>query len=184
MRTTFSIFMCSLLIFFVGCSSSTKVHFDYDRNEDFSQFRTYNFIPLPEALTSEVNPMVIRRIEEAIALALGDKGFNRTDASPDFLIAIHLESKDKFDVQNWGYTYAPYDIYWRGSGYWGSGGISVHQYQEGTLIIDVVKTADKELVWRGVGTKALSPNPTPKTIDRNVNLVVSKIMQSFPPTKR
>ncbi len=176
--------MCSLLIFFVGCSSSTKVHFDYDRNEDFSQFRTYNFIPLPEALTSEVNPMVIRRIEEAIALALGDKGFNRTDASPDFLVAIHLESKDKFDVQNWGYTYAPYDIYWRGSGYWGSGGISVHQYQEGTLIIDVVKTADKELVWRGVGTKALSPNPTPKTIDRNVNLVVSKIMQSFPPTKR
>jgi hypothetical protein len=57
----------------------------------------------------------------------------------------------------------------------------VQQYQQGTLIIDVVKTADKELVWRGVGTKALSPNPTPKTIDRNVNLVVSKIMQSFPP---
>jgi hypothetical protein len=117
MRTTFSIFLWCLLIFFVSCSSSTKVHFDYDRQEDFSQFRTYNFIPVPEALSTEVNSMVIRRIEEAIALALGDKGFNRTEASPDFLIAIHLESKDKFDVQNWGYTYAPYDLYYRGSGY-------------------------------------------------------------------
>ena len=181
MRTTFSIFICSLLIFFVSCSSSIKVHFDYDRQEDFSQFRTYNFIPVPEALSTEVNAMAIIRIEEAIALTLGDKGFNRTEASPDFLVAIHLESKDKFNVQNWGYSYAPYDLYYRGSGYWGSGGITVQQYQQGTLIIDVVKTADKELVWRGVGTKALSPNPTPKTMDRNVNLVVSKIMHSFPP---
>lgn len=180
MKTKFSIFLLSFLIFCISCSS-TKVHFDYDRQEDFSQFRTYKFIPVPEELSADVNPMVIRRIEEAIALALGDKGFNRTEASPDFLVAIHLESKDKFNVQNWGYTYAPYDLYYRGAGYWGSGGITVQQYQQGTLIIDVVKTADRELVWRGVGTKALSPNPTPKTIDRNVNLVVSKIMQSFPP---
>jgi hypothetical protein len=180
MRTTFSTLICFLLLLSVSCSTA-KVHFDYDRNEDFSQLRTYNFIPVPEELSAEVNTMAIRRIEEAIALALGDKGFNRTEASPDFLVAIHLESKDKFDVQHWGYTYAPYDLYYRGAGYWGTGGISVQQYQQGTLIIDVVKTADKELVWRGVGTKALSPNPTPKTIDRNVNLVVSKIMQSFPP---
>jgi len=180
MRTTFSVLICFLLLFSVSCSTA-KVHFDYDRQEDFSQFRTYNFIPVPNELSADVNSMVIRRIEEAIALALGDKGFNRTEASPDFLVAIHLESKDKFNVQNWGYSYAPYDLYYRGAGYWGSGGITVQQYQQGTLIIDVVKTADKELVWRGVGTKALSPNPTPKTIDRNVNLVVSKIMQSFPP---
>lgn len=182
MRAIFSILICCLLILSVSCSS-TKVRFDYDRQEDFSQFRTYNFIPLPDTLSTEVNSMVIRRIEEAIALSLGDKGFNRTEASPDFLVAIHLESKDKFNVQNWGYTYAPYDLYWRGSGYWGTGGISVHKYQQGTLIIDVVKTADKELVWRGVGTKALSPNPTPTTIDRNVNLVVSKILGNFPPKK-
>lgn len=180
MRTKLSIFIWCLLIFSASCSS-TKVYFDYDRQEDFSQFRTYNFIPVPEELNADVNPMVIRRIEEAIALALGDKGFNRTEVSPDFLVAIHLESKDKFDVQHWGYTYAPYDLYYRGGGYWGSGGITVQQYQQGTLIIDVVKTEDKELVWRGVGTKALSPNPTPKTIDRNVNQVVSKIMHSFPP---
>lgn len=180
MRTTFSMCICILLLLGVSCSTA-KVHFDYDRQEDFSQFRTYNFIPVPETLSAEVNSMVIRRIEEAIALALGDKGFNRTEVSPDFLVAIHLESKDKFDVQHWGYSYAPYDLYYRGAGYWGSGGITVQQYQQGTLIIDVVKTADKELVWRGVGTKALSSNPTPKTIDRNVNMVVSKIMRSFPP---
>jgi hypothetical protein len=180
MRTITGIFLSCLLLFAVSCSS-TKVHFDYDRQEDFSQLRTYNFIPLPEEIRADVNPIVIRRIEEAIALALGDKGFNRTEASPDFLVAIHLESKDKFDVQHWGYSYAPYDLYYRGAGYWGSGGISVQQYQQGTLIIDVVKAAEKELVWRGVGTKALSPNPTPRTIERNVNQVVSKIMQSFPP---
>jgi hypothetical protein len=182
MRVFIRFFMISLLIFSISCSG-IKVQFDYDRQEDFSQFRTYNFIPLPETLSAEINPMVIRRIEEAIALALGDKGFQRTNTKPDFLIAIHLESKDKFDMQNWGYTYAPYDLYWRGSGYWGTGGISVHQYQQGTLIIDVVKAADKELVWRGVGTKALSPNPTPKTMDRSVNQVVSKILANFPPRK-
>ncbi|MGD9346056.1 MAG: DUF4136 domain-containing protein [Candidatus Aminicenantes bacterium] len=183
MRSITTFFIISLLIFSASCTS-TKVQFDYDRQEDFSQFRTYSFIPLPDNLKTEISPMVVRRIEEAIALTLGDKGFQRTEASPDFLVAIHLESKDKFDVQNWGYTYAPYDLYWRGAGYWGTGGITVQQYQQGTLIIDVVKTADKELVWRGVGTKALSPNPTPKTMDRNVNEVVSKILADFPPQKK
>ena len=123
MRSFASLLICCILILSVTCSS-TKVHFDYDRQEDFTQYRTYNFIPVPEELGTEVSPMVIRRIEEAIALALGDKGFNRTDVSPDFLVAIHLESKDKFDVQHWGYSYAPYDLYYRGAGYWGSGGIT------------------------------------------------------------
>ena len=179
--SVFLIIMSILL--FASCSGGTKVRFDYDRQEDFSNFKTYNFLPLPESLKSEANPMVIRRIEEGIALTMGNKGFDRIEANPDILIAIHTESQEKFDVNNWGYSYAPYDLYYRGSGYWGAGGMDIYRYQQGTLIIDIIKASDKEMIWRGVGTKALPQNPTVKQIDKTVNQVVSKILANFPPKK-
>lgn len=183
MKTISSLLIVVFILLSYGCSGGTQVRFDYDRQEDFSKFKTYNFLPLPESLKSEANPMVIRRIEEGIALAMGNKGFDRIEANPDILIAIHTERQDKFDVQTWGYNYAPYDLYYRGSGYWGSGGIDIYRYQQGTLIIDIIKAADKELIWRGVGSKALPQNPTVKQIDKTVNQVVSKILVNFPPKK-
>ena len=181
MKTIFTLLLITSILLLAGCSGGTKVRFDYDRQEDFSKFKTYNFLPLPESLKSEANPMVIRRIEEGIALAMGNKGFDRIEANPDILIAIHTERQDKFDVQTWGYSYAPYDLYYRGSGYWGAGGMDVYRYQQGTLIIDIIKASDREMIWRGVGTKALPQNPTVKQIDKSVNQVVSKILANFPP---
>jgi hypothetical protein len=180
-KTTSTIITITLILILSGCSGATKVRFDYDRGEDFSKFKTYNFLPLPESLKSEANPMVIRRIEEGIALAMGDKGFERIEANPDILIAIHTERQEKFDVNNWGYAYAPYDHYYRSAGYWGASGMDVYRYQQGTLIIDIIHAADKELIWRGVGSKALPQNPTVSQIDRTVNQVVSKILANFPP---
>jgi hypothetical protein len=180
-KTISTLLIITSILLLSCCSGGTKVRFDYDRQEDFSKFKTYNFLPLPESLKSEANPNVIRRIEEGIALAMGDKGFDRIDANPDLLIAIHTERQDKFDVNNWGYSYGSYDHYYRGSGYWGSSGMDVYKYQQGTLIIDIVKAADKEMIWRGVGSKALPQNPTVKQIDRTVNQVVSKILANFPP---
>ena len=59
--------------------------------------------------------------------------------------------------------------------------MDVHQYEEGTLILDFVDADAKELIWRGTATKALDSNPTPEKIEKNIGNVVAKILAKFPP---
>jgi len=46
------------------------------------------------------------------------------------LIVEHLGKKDKEKGRNWGYSYVLYGSYW--GRYWGSGGVSVYEYEEGS----------------------------------------------------
>jgi len=175
-----SLFVLSLgiLLVFAACSSTT-VRFDYERDMDFSKFKTFDFIPVPEALLK--NPLVIKRIGTAIIKEMEAKGLTH-DEDADLLIAIHTETKDKINVSSYGYSYAPYYRY----GYWGGGysGTTVSQYEEGTLIIDFVDNAEDELVWRGEASKALPSNPTAQQIDGIIDEVVTKILANYPPSEK
>ena len=63
------------------------------------------------------------------------------------------------------------------------GSTYVSQYDEGTLVIDVVDMAKQELVWRGIGTGVLSENPSVEERTANINYAVTEILTQFPPTK-
>lgn len=172
-----------LIVLLAGCSS-TSVRFDYDRQQDFSQFKTFDFYPIPKEIGPDINPLVVKRVQDAVIRELAHKGLSQTDVDPDLRIAIHTESKDKFNVTNWGYHYAPYDYYWRGYGYWYGGGVDVQQYEEGTLMLDFVRADEDEMVWRGVASRALPSQSTPEQTDALVKLVVSEILVNFPPQKK
>ncbi|NOR14470.1 MAG: DUF4136 domain-containing protein [Candidatus Aminicenantes bacterium] len=182
MKKAARLLLMAMVLLMASCSSLT-VMFDYDRQEDFSQYRSFDFLPLPKDIRQETSDLVIKRIFAATTRHLQAKGFEFTTSNPDLLIAIHVESKDKFNVTNWGYHYAPYDFYWRGHGYWHGGGIDVQQYEEGTLILDMVRADEKEMIWRGAASRALPLNPSPDKLDKIVNEAVAKILENFPPVQ-
>jgi hypothetical protein len=174
------VLIVALISLSVSCSSITT-QYDYERGEDFSRFKTFSFIPVPPELGK--NQLVMKRIDQAIIKNLATKGLTQTDSNPDLLIAIHTDVKDKVNVTSYGYAYAPYYSF----GYWGPGirgGTDVRQYEEGTLIIDMVDAQQKEMVWRGMASKALPSAPTPEKIDKIIDDVVSKIFNKYPPTAR
>jgi hypothetical protein len=180
MRYPAVVFLTTLVVLVTGCSSYT-VMFDYDRQEDFSQYQTFDFLPAPQAIQQETSDLVIKRIQRATIQELEAKGYTFSSDRPDLLIAIHTEAKDRFNVTDWGYHYAPYDYYWRGHGYWFGGGIDVYEYEEGTLILDMIRADEKEMIWRGAASQVLPYNPTADKIDKIVNEAVAKIMENFPP---
>ena len=140
-----------------GCSSSVSVNHDYDTEADFTQYKTYTWAPVATSPTGDAaagtaNSLLNRRIRNAIEHQLADKGMQPDSDNPDLLVVYHVGVKDKVQVTDWGYSYS--------SHYWGMGtrDIDVYQYQEGTLIIDLVDTRSKTLVWRGSGTKVVESN--------------------------
>jgi len=103
-----------------------------------------------------------------------DSGINS-----DFQVAYHGGSENKIEVSNWGYAYGQRGAYYGAS----RSSVDVYQYQEGSLIIDIVDTKTHKLIWRGTARKVLDTNPTPEERTATINAAVAKILEAFPPTK-
>ena len=164
-------------LFLAGCST-ISVNQDYDPSYDFSKLKTFGFIPITEE--AGIDQLNATRLGDAIKANLTAKGYTLSENS-DFGIALFFTKDTKTSIQSTGYGYG-YGYGYRGYG--GMGGSTyVTQYEEGTLVIDFVDMAKQELVWRGVGTGALSDSPSVEERTENINNAVSQILAQFPPTK-
>ncbi len=170
----------SLIFILMGCSSVTVKH-DYDPSVDFSKYKTYKWGIANDPNDALLkNQLILDRVYYAIYLSLEKKGFKKIESDPDFIVYPHGTTKEKTDIQNWGYGYGG----WWGAGpygAWGGGNIDVTQYTEGTLIIDIVDIKKNQLIWRGVGKGIVGDPSTPEKSTENINKVVKQILEDFPP---
>jgi len=157
----------------VAACSSVATNYDYDTSYDFTKLKTYAWaraVGQPEA-----SPLVLERIRAAVDAELGKRGYTRVGKEADFLVATFAGRQSRIQVTDWGYRYGP-------PGYWYHGGIDVYQYEEGTLILDVVDGKSKRLVWRGTATSTIDPSATPEKRTEKINAAVAKVLERFPPT--
>lgn len=178
------ILLAALAVSLTGCSS-ISYNYDWDQDAQFGAYKTFAWMPDSSIARSaprsnadaaiKNNDLLDRRIRRAVEEELIAKGFTKAEGTGDFMVAYHVGSADKISITDWGYGY--------GGPYWGGYGrdIDVYQYQQGTLILDLIDTNAKELVWRGTATKPLDDRPTPESIDRTVNTVVGTLLKRFPP---
>jgi hypothetical protein len=145
-----------------------SVQTDYDRSYDFSKFKTYDFAAQVRGPNDPlaVNPMNDRRVHVALDSQLVAHGYSRdTSGKQDFLVAYHAATRSRLAVQDWGYR----------PGRWGARRIDVSEYTQGTLVVDVVDAASKQLVWRGSATGTIEP----KEADKKIRKAVAKLMKQF-----
>ena len=169
-----------LLLAFVGCSS-VSVTSDYDPQADFTKYKTYKWGTANDPNDALLkNQIVADRVYAAIDNALGAKGFTKTESSPDFIVYPHAGTKERTNVDTWGYGYGGW---WGGGPYLGNpgGNIDISHYTEGSLFIDMVDMSTNKLIWRGVGKGVVNPPSSPEQGQQNMNDAVTKILQDFPP---
>ena len=171
-----------LLIIVVSCSS-IKVYSDYDKNADFSKYKTYAFYKKGIDKV-EISDLDKRRILRAIEVQLDAKGMVKSE-DPDLLVNIFTKSREKIDVYNnnyygWYPWYYGYGYGYFGPGY-GFGYTNVSSSTEGTLFIDLIDAKKKELVWQGIGTGLLSYSKSIEKKEAMINEFVTEIMVAYPP---
>ncbi|MFC1682687.1 DUF4136 domain-containing protein [Candidatus Zixiibacteriota bacterium] len=158
----------------VACSTM-RVATDYDQDADFSQYRTYRWIPHKPTVSPRRlldHTLTEKRIKSSVESALAVKGIARAmDQEPDFFIVFHIGAQNMVDVNTYGYRYGP-----RGRR-WGRH-VDVQRYKEGTLILDFVDRQSKQLFWRGTAADAIY---RPEDLEEKLNEAVGKILEEFPP---
>jgi len=178
----YSIFIFTVSLF-VSCSTLT-VNSDYDRSANFTKYKTFSFYKLNLSGIA-VNELNQTRIINAIKAEMVKKGFTEVNENPDLLVnattVIQVEKQYNANSYGMGGAYRPYR--W-GGGYGGmsSTTVTVQNYTEGSLVVDVLEASSNTLLWTATGSKEIgSQNDNP---DQAITDAVNQIMQSFPPDRK
>ena len=179
MKNFYFLASLSLLLIVISCSS-VNVYSDYDKETDFSSFKTYAFYKKGIDKV-EISDLDKKRILRAIERELKSKGMVPSD-NPDLLVNIFTKSREKIDVYNNSYYgwYPWYYGYGYGPGY-GFGYSNVTSSTEGTLFIDLIDARKKELAWQGIGVGILSYSKNIEKKEARISEIVTNIMMQYPP---
>lgn len=175
-----------LLLGLLGaCASGIRVSNDYDPQADFVNYKLYTWYPAKQSVPPDayVSELVVERIERAVDDQLQLKGMQKVAAGKEQVqVRVYLVIEDKLDVQTWNasYGYHRYNDPWG----WGMGTeTTVHQYKQGTLIVDLVNAQTGRLFWRGTAESRLRRESTPQEREARIREVVAAIMNQYPPAQ-
>lgn len=178
MRASAAMAIVSLAIV-AGCTSLKAEH-DYDPSADFASYQSFSWIGPRPLLAGGQSPLLEGRLMRLTEETLRAKGYhfvsNPEDA--DFVVAFTVGSRERVRVDSYPSAYRhPYR--WGGYPY-AANEVSVRQYTEGRLAIDVFDVQRHGPVWHGWATKTItsSDQADPEPVIRSI---IAAIMANFPP---
>jgi hypothetical protein len=180
----------TIVLLLLGAHSSfaQDVRYDFDKDKDFSKYKTYKWVPIKGADLPD--DLSAKQITSAIDAELAKKGLTKTDSdNADLYIGYQtaVGTEKQFTSYNTGWGYGPG---W-GRGWYGYGGMattttygSTSTIYVGQLDLSIYDAAQKELVWRGTATKTLDPKAKPEKKQKNITKAVEKLLKNFPPAAK
>lgn len=178
MRVRFEVLLlCALVAGTTGCSN-IRTNADYDPSVNFTTLRTYDWRADGKQAPQDPridNTLFASRVHQAVDRQLAAKGYQQsTNGNPDFLVGYHAVVEGKVDFRTVGGYY--------GYGGWGTAPQTyAYNYDEGTLLLDVIQPETMQLLWRGSATATVRPSATPVERQKRINEAIEKILSKFPP---
>ena len=179
LRTTL---ICLWIFTLVGCSSSPPV-IDYNTEVTFDQYKSYHWLEETSGTAQGVNPLMGERVKAAITQALQQQGFTQNPQQPDMRVRYYVQSLSE--------TKEPKTRGGIGLGKSGSNigaGISLSFPLGGSknqikhqIIIDIIDSGDKKLVWRGTDSISIDQQK-PEKIIKLTEQSVNRMLSQFPPS--
>jgi len=169
--------LVALLLIGWGCGPQLQVYSDYDPSYDLKNYTTFNWGPKIN-IEAGNNPLYYnelndKRIKGAALQQLTARGYRFEEGSSDLVVHYHIIIDDQTIIVTDppGYEYGPY---------WLRMQTNIRQYQEGTLIIDIMDSHTNNLIWRGWATSAIDMHYSPDHTEVLIKKAVDKIFKKFP----
>jgi hypothetical protein len=182
--TKLSLLSITFVLLITGCAVAQDVRYNFDRDADFSKFKTYKWVSLNT--TTQGDSLLSKQIKAAVDIELGVKGLTKVEEdTADLYIGYQtaIGQEKAFTSYNSGWGYGPG---WYRGGWYGSpgGGMTTGQTSTiytGQLDLDMYDSANRDLVWRGVASKTIDTNAKPDKQQKNLIKAVAKLFKNYPP---
>ncbi|WP_234735692.1 DUF4136 domain-containing protein [Tellurirhabdus bombi] len=181
-----AVFVIGLLFVLGSCARPVTV--DYNSRVNFDKYKTYAW--MDSDVKAGQNPLyyndiATQNVENSVNTVLNEKGLKQDESDPDVLIGYHffVEKKTR-TVTDPAPLYGPFYGWgrwgWRGWGPswygWGGPQSRTEQYNEGTVVVDIVDAKTRKLVWRGSVENAIAD---PARISAQLPKDVRKILEKY-----
>lgn len=172
-----------LVALIAGCATTSppNTRVDYDKNADFSVYRTYGFPKETGTDRGGYSTLVTSYFKSSISTAMEARGYKYSAENPDLLVNFFMNTRDRTEVRpNVG---AGYGYYGYREGLYGGWPLydrdRTINYQIGTINVDIVDAAKKQLIWEGISEGRVTEEAlaNPKV---TVNAVVTELMRKYP----
>lgn len=172
-----------LVALLAGCATGPRITTDSDPSADFARYRTFAFYEPLAVETKGYGTPSSQRMKAAARREMEARGYVYDEARPDLLVNINAYINERQDVisvpqlqQRVYYNYR-YNAYVTGA-YWVNR-TDVYNYTEGTLNIDVVDAARKQLVWEGIAEGRMA-NTKPAVRNTRIDSTIAEIFAQYP----
>jgi len=172
-----------------GLALAQDVQYNFDKNADFSKYKTYRWEKHPKSL--DVDDLTMGQLAKGFDAALAAKGLRRSDSGPtDLVIVFQLAVSQEKEISSYStdFGYGPgWGGGWYRGGYGGMGSTmstsTTSTINIGNVVLDMYDTASKQLVWRGMASKTLNPKAKPDKRQKNIDKAAQKMLKNYPPKK-
>jgi hypothetical protein len=177
-------FILAVVTWLLAASSVAQdVRYNFDKNADFSKFKTYKWVPIKDA--DKVSDLVDKQIKDAVDAELATKGLTKVEGDDANLYIGYqpaVGQEKQFTSYNTGWGYGPG---WGGGWYGGMGTTTTHgstsTIYKGQLTLDMYDSAGHDLAWRGVVSKTIDEKAKPEKRQKNLAKAVKKLLKNYPP---
>jgi Domain of unknown function (DUF4136) len=144
--------LCLVLIHSVPTGAKTRN--DFDPGAPFSTFKTFAFVAGIDLGKTGLmdDPDTRARIGNFVSGILETRGLQEVprDQKYDVAVRVWIALRDRQNVStiSYGNYWGGYDPFWYGPWGYEYEETVIHDYKEGTLIIDLLNPVNKQLVWR------------------------------------
>ena len=172
----------ALLLGSAGTAAAQDVRYNFDKQANFTAFRTYKWVALKGA--TPLSDLVDRQVKASVDAELAKKGLTKTEAdTADLYIGYQaaVDTEKEYTSFDTGWGYGPG---WGGGWYGGGGGMTTGTTSTiyvGQLALDMYASGPKALVWRGNASKTLDAKAKPDKQQKNLDKAVAKMLKDFPP---
>lgn len=184
MKNTLHILLLALVSLPVTNAFAQKVRVGYDKETDFSKFKTYTWA---EPAMPPVRPILFETVMGRVETELQQKGLTRVDKDGDLTVipaggvgfGFAGEAATPYSPTYGGAPPVLNATMWTGTTGASTAGVSV---AEGTLSLTFVDRANNKIVWSGSVRQTLDIEKKNKSLEL-ANRAVIKLLKAFPGKK-
>lgn len=176
------LFLLSIILITAVSCSTVKVSSDFDKTANFAAYKTFTYTD--ETLAMPIDDINRNRVLNLVTAEMAAKGFTKSETNPDVWIDINIKTQTQQTATasttgtgGYGYRYGRYGY---GGGF-STTTINYDTYTDGTMFIDMIDAAKKQLVWQGRGTKTLEEDASQKRREENLAYAIKQIFTQYPP---
>ncbi|MFO7306637.1 MAG: DUF4136 domain-containing protein [Gammaproteobacteria bacterium] len=182
-RNLVTIITVALALIASGCATTRApdTRIDYDKSVDFSVYRTYGFPKETGTDRGGYSTLITSYFKSAVSAVMEARGYKYDEENPDLLVNFFMNTRERTEIRpqvttGYGYYWYRYGLYTAWPLYEPDRTVT---YQVGTINVDIVDAAKKQLIWEGVAEGRLSKDAL-KNPQATINAVVTELLRQYP----